>query len=114
MASSTRFSCTYAMALSVVVTTACYDSELCDHIVCAPGGGAAGTGGSAGSGEGGMAEGGAGGGGGGGGDCDPGELAAGTTISPGCGVFVLPGASNGTGTQENPFGTLAEALERVA
>lgn len=78
------------------------------------GGSAVSTGGGGGGGEGGGSEG--GGGSGPVGDCDP-EVSGEQPIPGSCGIFVdpnLPEGETGTGTKDDPFRSLADALAIVA
>jgi hypothetical protein len=77
----------------------CADSpESCTGAACG-GGGAAGSGGQGGGGQGGAPE----------GSCVPSENTAGEKVPASCGVFVA-NAGGGDGTQEAPYGTIAEGL----
>lgn len=46
----------------------------------------------------------------GGGPCNPKALPAGASIGAQCGLFVVPGATGGDGSQAKPYGKLADAL----
>lgn len=103
-------------SVTPLIGAGCFNDELCDIAICASEG-AGGSGGVPSTGG----EGGAGGSGGTGGEgaglpdelCNPAALAAGQSVLEECGVFVLPGATEGTGTQSSPFGSLGEALARA-